>query len=120
VVSEAFRTLAWESSPSFDSCEFTGNHYGIYCSKKASPLISNSTFHNNTYGIAVDQSFPLLQGNAITDNVVGLYLQLTPESIAGKNLIVNNGTNIHIEKAYGADSASFHMQRMWKVMQQLY
>lgn len=118
--SGAYRNLVWESSPSFDSCDFTGNHYGLYCSKKASPLVSNCNFSHNTYGIAVDFSFPLLLNNSITGNVVGLYLQLTAETIAGKNLIASNETNIRIEKAYGNDSASFHMQRMWNVMQQLY
>jgi parallel beta-helix repeat protein len=117
---DAYRNLAWESSPSFDSCEFTGNHYALYCSKKASPLVSNCTIHHNTYGIAVDLSYPLLLNNSITGNVVGLYLQLTAESIAGKNLITANETNIHIEKAYGNDSASFHLQSLWDVMQQLY
>ena len=118
--SDAYRNLAWESSPSFDSCEFSGNHYGLYCSKKASPLISNCNIFHNTYGIAVDFSYPLLLNNSITGNVIGLYLQLTAESIAGKNLITANGTDIHIEKAYGNDSASFHLQSLWNVMQQLY
>jgi parallel beta-helix repeat protein len=118
--SGAYRNLVWESSPSFDSCDFTGNHYGLYCSKKSSPLVSNCRIHHNTYGIAVDYSFPLLLNNAITGNVIGLYLQLTAESIAGKNLIASNETNIRVEKAYGNDSASFHMQSLWKVMQQLY
>jgi parallel beta-helix repeat protein len=117
---DAYRTMIWESSPSFDSCEFFGNHYGLYCSKKSSPLVSNCKFFHNTYGIAVDFSYPLLLNNSITGNVIGLYLQLTAESIAGKNLITANETNIHIEKAYGSDSASFHMQSLWNVMQQLY
>lgn len=116
----AYRNLIWESSPSFDSCDFSGNHYGLYCSKKASPLVSNCKFYRNTYGVAVDYSYPLLLNNAITGNVIGLYLQLTAESIAGKNLIAANETNIHIEKAYGNDSASFHLQSLWDVMQQLY
>jgi hypothetical protein len=117
---DAYRNLVWESSPSFDSCEFVGNHYALYCSKKASPLVSHCEIHHNTYGIAVDLSYPLLLYNSITGNVIGLYLQLTAETIAGKNLIKNNETNIHIEKAFGGDSASFHLQSLWDVMQQLY
>jgi parallel beta-helix repeat protein len=119
-ISDAYRNFIWEAGPSFDSCEFTGNHFGLYCSKKASPLISNCSFSHNAYGIAIDYSYPLLLNNSITGNVIGLYLQLTAETIAGKNLITGNRTNISAEKAYSNDSAAFNLQSLWNVMQQLY
>ena len=40
----AYRNLIWESSPAFDSCMFSLNHYAIYCAKQAAPAIRNCSF----------------------------------------------------------------------------
>ena len=116
----AYRNLVWESSPLFDSCEFSGNHWGLYCAKKAAPHVSHSLIHRNTYGIAADFSYPLLLDNTITENIIGLYLQLCSEAIAGKNTISGNQTNIQAENAFGKNPGTTSLQGMWDLMQQLY
>lgn len=116
----AYKNLIWESSPSFDSCQFTGNHYGLYCTKKAAPPVQNCRFNRNTYGIAVDFASPLLSGNIITENNVGLHLQLSSSVLAGKNLITGNGKDIHTESAFGPNNNFMSMQRMWDMMRQLF
>jgi hypothetical protein len=116
----AYRHLVWEAGPSFDSCEFIGNHYGLYCAKKASPHVSNCRINRNAYGIAADFAYPLLLDNSISENIIGLYLQLCSDAIAGKNSIVGNETNIRMENAFGKNPASLSLQGMWELMQQLY
>jgi parallel beta-helix repeat protein len=116
----AYRNLVWESNPLFDSCEFAGCHYGLYCAKKAAPHVSHCRIYRNTYGIAADFSYPLLLDNIISDNIIGLYLQLCSEAIAGKNTITRNQTNIRVENAFGKNPGSTSLQSMWDVMQQLY
>ncbi|MBN1128057.1 MAG: right-handed parallel beta-helix repeat-containing protein [Chitinispirillaceae bacterium] len=116
----AYRNLAWESSPTFDSCDFAGNHYGLYCADKAAPHVNNCRFFHNSYGIAVDHAFPLLVDNMVTDNRIGLYLQFCSEAIANKNVIIKNETNIRLENALGKNPSSFSLQKMWDLMQQLY
>ena len=116
----AYRNLVWGSSPSFDSCVFSGNHYGLYCAKKAAPHVQRCQFSRNAYGIAADFAFPLLLDNTITENVIGLHLQLCSDAIAGKNTITGNKTNINVENALGKNTGSFSLQNMWDIMQQLY
>jgi parallel beta-helix repeat protein len=116
----AYRNLAWSADPSFDSCDFIGNHYGLYCADKAAPHIRSCRFFRNTYGIAVDYAFPLLADNTISENRIGLYLQLCSETIANRNSITLNGTDIKSENAFGNNPASLSLQKMWEMMQQLY
>ena len=116
----AYRHLVWEAGPTYDSCEFSGNHYGLYCAKKAFPKINSCRFFKNTYGIVLDLASPIMQGNSITENVIGLNLQLASETFSGNNFILNNTTNVHSETAYGGDTARAKLQNLWKVMQQLY
>jgi parallel beta-helix repeat protein len=116
----AYRNLVWAANPLFDSCEFAGNHYGLYCAKRAAPHVIHCQVYRNTYGIAADFSFPLLLDNSITGNIIGLYLQLCSEAIAGKNTIANNETNIKVENAFGKNPGSTSLQSMWDLMQQLY
>lgn len=116
----AYRNLAWSSNPTFDSCDFAGNHYGLYCADRAAPHIRSCRFFRNTYGLAVDFAFPLLAGSTITENIVGIYLQLCSETIAGKNTITGNQTDIRSENAFGKNPAAFSLQKMWDLMQQLY
>lgn len=116
----AYRNLAWSADPSFDSCDFIGNHYGLYCADKAAPHIRSCRFIRNVYGIAIDYAFPLLADNTITENRIGLYLQLCSETIANRNTIALNGTDIRSENAFGNNPASLSLQKMWDMMQQLY
>jgi parallel beta-helix repeat protein len=116
----AYRNLVWEANPLFDSCEFAGNHYGLYCAKRAAPSVRHCFVHRNTYGIAADFAYPLLLDNTITENIVGLYLQLCSEAIAGKNTISGNETNLKVENAFGKNPGSGSLQTMWDLMQQLY
>jgi parallel beta-helix repeat protein len=94
----AYRNLAWSSSPSFDSCDFAGN----------------------SYGIAADYAFPLLMNNIISENRIGMYLQLCSETVANKNRITANEVNIYSENAFGNNPGSFSLQRLWDLMQQLF
>jgi hypothetical protein len=116
----AFRNLVWGSNPVFDSCEFAGNHYGLYCTRKAAPHVKNSLFKRNTYGIASDFAAPLLLDNIIRENNVGLYLQLCSRAIAGRNRIESNTTDIRSEESMGENRGSVSLHTMWRVMQQLY
>lgn len=116
----AYRNLVWGSNPSFDSCEIAGNHYGLYCAKKAAPHIDHCHIHRNVYGVAADFAYPLLLDNVITENVIGLYLQLCSDAIAGKNLISGNTTNIRLENAFGKNIGSVSLQGLWEIMQQVY
>jgi hypothetical protein len=61
-----YQCLVWESSPVFDSCEFAGNHYALYCTKKASPHLKNCRFYRNVYGVVADFGMPVLVDNVIT------------------------------------------------------
>lgn len=116
----AFRNLIWESRAIFDSCTFVGNHYGLYCAKKATPHVTDCRFYRNAYGIATDLAAPLLLDNVITENVVGVYLQLSSKGIVGRNTISGNETNIRFEKALGKDKSSLSVHYLWKLMSQLY
>jgi len=116
----AFRNLVWECNPLFDSCEFAGNHYGLYCARKAAPHVKHSRFYRNTYGVAADFASPLLLDNTITGNNVGLYLQLCSKTIAGRNTITGNTTDIRSEESMGINKNSLSLQQMWRIMQQLY
>jgi parallel beta-helix repeat protein len=116
----AFRNLVWGSAPSFDSCEFAGNHYALYCTNKAMPNIKNCKFYRNTYGVASDYASPLMNGNTITENNIGLYLQLSSSALAGKNIISENEVNIRSEDAFGSNNSSLSMQHLWELMLQLY
>lgn len=116
----AYRNLVWDSNPSFDSCEFTGNHYAVYCTRNAVPHIQNCRFTRNTYGIAADFASPLLVGNFISENNIGLYLQLSSKALANKNIITGNGTDIRSEDAFGSNRNSFSMQHLWDLMRQLF
>ena len=116
----AFRNMVWESNPLFDSCEFTGNHYALYCTKKAVPHIQNSSFHLNTYAIASDYAAPIIAGNTITNNVVGIFLQISSSALVGRNNLFGNQTDIKSEEALGKNTNSFSTQYLWELMQQLF
>ncbi len=116
----AYKNIVYEAMAIFDSCEFAGNHYALYCMKKASAHIKNCRVYRNVYGVVSDCSSPLLLGNTITENTVGLYVQLGSGCTAGKNSIVNNETNIKSEKTFGPTKDALSLQYLWEVMRDFY
>ncbi|MBD3321554.1 MAG: hypothetical protein GF350_10720 [Chitinivibrionales bacterium] len=116
----AYKNIIWESNPVFDSCEFAGNHYAVYCIKNAVPHIKHCKFYLNVYGAVSDFAAPMLLDNLITENTVGVYLQLSAELIAGKNIIEKNETNIRTEQCLGPTKKPLSLQYLWKLMRELY
>jgi hypothetical protein len=115
-----YQCLVWEASPVFDSCEFAGNHYALYCTKKASPHVKDCRFYRNVYGIVADNGVPVLLNNVITLNTVGICLEIGSQPIAGPNAIFDNTTNLKSETALKGDTASFSIQGLWELMNELY
>jgi parallel beta-helix repeat protein len=116
----AFRNMVWESMPLFDSCKFYGNHYGIYAAKKAVPQIQNCQFRLNTYAIASDFASPIIAGNIITNNVIGIFLQMSSNAFIGKNILSENQTDIKSEEALGTNKSLMSTQVLWEVMRQCF
>jgi parallel beta-helix repeat protein len=116
----AFRNIIWEARPLFDSCKFTGNHYALYCTKKAVPHITNCLFSRNKYGIVADFASPLILDNVITENSIGIQLQLSSSLIAGRNIISNNEKDIRSEQCFGETNEAFSSKYLWDLMRQLY
>jgi len=115
-----YRGLIWESNPVFDSCEFAGNHYAIYCTKKSMAHIKQCTFYRNIFGIVADFASCFLSENVVTDNSIGVYLQMDSKPILGRNNIFGNKINIKTEPALKGDSCFFSIQSLWELMNQLY
>ncbi|MBD3345602.1 MAG: hypothetical protein GF401_11120 [Chitinivibrionales bacterium] len=116
----AYKNIIWEANPVFDSCEFAGNHYALYCIKKAAPHVKNCTIYRNVYGVVSDFAAPLLLNNLITENTVGVYLQLSAELVAGKNIIEKNDTNIRTEQCLGPTKKPLSLHYLWELMRELY
>jgi nitrous oxidase accessory protein NosD len=116
----AYRNLVWESSPVFDSCDITGNHFGLYCAKQAQPHIKRCKIFGNVYGIVADLASPLLLDNSITGNIIGLHLKLCSESIIGRNVITGNEKNIFSEQILGENKGSMSIHYLWNIVNQLY
>ena len=116
----AYRNLIWEAKPVFDSCEFVGNHYALYCTKKSTAHIKNSSIYRNRYGIVADFASPLVLDNVITENNVGVYLQLSSRLIAGRNVISGNKTDIRSEDCFGDNKDALSAKYLWDLMRQLY
>ena len=115
-----YRGFAWQSAPLFDSCEFAGNHYALYCTKKASPLVRNCKFYRNVYAIVADNAAPLLRNNTISQNTIGVYLQAGAQPMAGPNIIAGNTENMRAEPALKGDTTALAIRRLWELMNQLY
>ncbi len=115
-----YRALIYESRPLFDSCEFAGNHCGLYCTKKAAPLVRNCRFYRNIYGIVSDFSAPLLANNIISENTIGIDLQVGSMPLAGPNTIFGNQTNIKTEAALKGDSTALPARYLWELMNELF
>jgi parallel beta-helix repeat protein len=116
----AFRNLAWESKPVFDSCEFVGNRSGLYCAKNAVAHVKNCGFYRNVYGITADFADPLLLDNVISDNTIGIYLQTGSRPALGKNIITHNQTDVRTEPSLKGDTGASAMRNLWERMDQLH
>ena len=116
----AYRNLIWESNPVFDSCEFVGNHCGLYCTKKAMPHVKGCKFYRNVYGIVADFANPLLLDNVISDNTIGVYLQIGLQFVSGKNIIAHNRTDVRAEPGLKGDTGTSAMRNLWELMNELY
>jgi hypothetical protein len=116
----AYRNLVWESNPVFDSCEFVGNHCGLYCTKKAMPHVKNCRFYRNVYGIVADFANPLLLDNVISDNTIGIDVQIGSQLVSARNMIEHNQTNVRSEPGLIGDTTASAMRNLWELMNQLY
>lgn len=116
----AYRNLVWESNPVFDSCEFVGNHCGLYCTKKAMPHVKNCRFYRNVYAIVVDFANPLMLNNVITDNTIGLEVQIGSQLISGRNIIAHNQTDVRTEPGLKGETGASALRNLWELMKELY
>jgi hypothetical protein len=116
----AYRNLVWESKPVFDSCEFVGNHCGLYCTKKAMPHVKNCRFYRNVYGITADFANPLLLENEIFENTIGIDVQIGSQLVSGKNKVERNQTNVRAEPGLIGDTGASALRNLWELMNELY
>lgn len=118
----AYRTMVWGGRFTADSCEFAGNHYAIYCAKKAVVNIKGCRIYRNAYGIVADNTMPLLLDNIITENRVGLSLILAGKTVLGKNIIEGNNINIQYQDWNGSkdNGDTLSLEHLWELMNQLY
>ncbi|HUI91254.1 MAG TPA: right-handed parallel beta-helix repeat-containing protein [Chitinivibrionales bacterium] len=115
-----YRGLVWEAGPVFDSCEFAGNHVGLYCTKQAAPHVKDCKFFRNVYGVVADFATPVLVDNVITSNTIGVCLQIGSRPLAGRNTIFGNGTDVRNETALKGDTTAMAIQGLWELMSELY
>ncbi|MBD3391903.1 MAG: hypothetical protein GF418_07535 [Chitinivibrionales bacterium] len=116
----AYRNLVWKAKPIFDSCEFVGNHYALYCTNKSQAHITDCSIYRNRYGIVADFASPFVLDNTITENIVGVCLQLSSRLVAGRNIISGNKTNIRSEESFGDNEDALSAKYLWDLMRQLY
>lgn len=116
----AYKNVVWAAQPSFDSCEFTNNYYGLYCTRMAAPFVKNCKFVKNTFGITIDYATPLLSGNLITENKTGLYLQTSAHVTIDNNEIHTNGKNIFSEATSEKSNSTTSIQRFWNLFRELF
>ncbi len=116
----AFRNAVYTTKPVFDSCEFVGNHYALYCVSKATPHIKSCVFTRNKYGIVANFSSPLLLDNRIMENYVGLQMMVHSRLIAGRNIITGNTIDIQSEEGMGKNHDATSLKEVWDLMSQLY
>lgn len=116
----AYRNFIWGAKPIIDSCSFVGNHYAIYCSNRAAPSIRSCTIYRNRFGVVADFASPLLLDNVITENVVGIYTQLSSGLVAGRNFVEANKTNVRSDKSMGENHDALSLKYIWDLMRQLH
>lgn len=116
----AYRNLVSAAAPVFDSCEIAGNHYGLYCTEQSKAHITGCRIYRNRYGIAADYASPMILDNVITENTMGVHLQLTSMLLAGRNVIEGNRFDIRSDDAFGENTDITTVKRLWDLMRQIY
>lgn len=116
----AYRNMVWQCKPILEYCEIVGNHYGIYCVNESAPHIRGCRIYRNAYGVVAESSTPIMMGNIIAENAIGVFLQLSGKTVAGKNVIRENETNVRVEQALGPTNDSFSLQYYWDLMREIY
>jgi hypothetical protein len=116
----AFANGFWESESVLDSCEIVGNYRGIYCGRGARPHIRGCRIYRNVIGVTVNQGAPLLLGNVITENGLGMQVESGSESVAVRNTLARNGQDLHVDQTLQKADTAMPVQRLWDVMRRLY
>ncbi len=116
----AYRNVIWNSRPAIDSCTFTGNNTGLFCSGGASPRISACKIFGNVYGVVAESCAPVLLDNTITGNKIGLRLQLGAKAAVGRNNISGNNEDTKDDDFLGGTKNPSAVKQLWEIMNQLY
>ena len=116
----AYRNVIWGSKPAIDSCTFTGNNTGLFCSGSASPKIRACRIFGNVYGVVAESCAPVLLDNTITGNKVGLRLQLGAKASVGRNNISGNNEDTKDDDFLGGTKNPSAVKQLWEIMNQLY
>jgi len=116
----AYRIYVTAPEPEFDSCEFVGNHYAVYCTAKSKAAIRNCVIKRNGYGIVADFSSPIILDNVIVENTVGLSMQHGSKALVGRNLIEQNRVNTRTDETLGKNEGSMTVKEIWDMMRRLY
>lgn len=117
-VEGAYRNLLQVSDVKIDSCGFSGNHYALYCEKKAQPQIRNTLFSNNNAAVTVHDAHPVLHSVTIRGNKIGLHCISDCAEISGKTIIKGNGTD-RLADSFDDPNAS-SPSRIWDLLLQLF
>lgn len=78
------------NNANIDYCTVEFADRGISFYNQASGTVSNSTFHNNNYGIYISQAVPTIENCAVHDNNRGIYLYRTNDVQGYRTQIMNN------------------------------
>ncbi len=116
----AYRIYLTAPEPEFDSCEFVGNHYAVYCAAGSKAAVRNCIIKRNGYGIVSDFSSPIILDNVIVENTVGLSIQHGSKALVGRNLIEQNQVNIRTDETLGKNEGSMTVKEIWDMMRTLY
>ena len=116
----AYANGFWEAGAVLDSCEIVGNYRGIYCGRGARPHIRGCRIYRNVIGVTVNQGLPLLLGNVITENSLGMQIESGSESVAARNTLARNGQDLHVDQTLEKVDTAMPVQRLWDVMRRLY
>jgi parallel beta-helix repeat protein len=116
----AYTNTFWGAHAVLDSCEIVGNYHGIYCTRGAQVHIKGCRVYRNVYGVTANSAAPLLLGNTITDNTVGVYLEQSAGELAGRNLIRLNDTDVKTDETLQHGTGAPSIRQLWDAVRQLY
>lgn len=116
----AFRNLIWGADTKFDTCEFAGNYFALYCTRNASVTIKSCKFYHNKYGICAQNSSPSLFGNSILNNENGICIMDNAKCATGSNIFKNNKIDILSDEENGDNRKASLISDIWKMMMQLF